>query len=241
MSEKLSIEVCISPAIFDKYVNKESNVVVIDVFRATSSVCTGFKNGLKELIPIADKEDARKMKEQGFLVAAERNGIKLDFADFGNSPYNFSKENVEGKTIVYSTTNGTKAIQKASECNKVVLASFLNLSAVCEYLISEKRNIIVLCAGWKTKLSLEDTVLAGAITEKILESNLYYTKCDTATTALDLWSLAKVDLVQYMQKAAQRDRLRQFGLDDVIEYCLQIDTMRIIPYYDNGKIFKMDY
>ena len=91
-----------------------SIVVIIDILRASSAICTAFANGAASIIPVADVGEAREYKSKGYLVAAERDGFVLDFADFGNSPFNFTREKVEGKTIVYSTTNGTGIINQAS-------------------------------------------------------------------------------------------------------------------------------
>jgi 2-phosphosulfolactate phosphatase len=237
--EKNKIEVCYTPAIFESYQHPEAIVIVVDVLRATSAICTAFMNGVKQIIPVGTIEEAQLFKQRGYLVAAERDGLVLDFADFGNSPYNFTRDRIEGKTIVYSTTNGTQAIQMASACYKVAVGAFLNLSAICQWACNQNRDIIVLCAGWKNRYSLEDSLLAGAITEKVLQYNTYFTHCDSAITSLDLWQLAKPDLVGYIQKAAQRSRLRKNGLDDVIEYCHTTDLTRIIPIFDNGVLIGM--
>src|SRR5512145_2226550 len=108
-----SLEVCLSPAMFAQHADNEAVVVVIDILRATSAICTAFANGAKAIIPVTTVEEARNMKFDGFLIAAERDGFVLDFADFGNSPFNFTSDRVEGKTIVYSTTNGTSIINMA--------------------------------------------------------------------------------------------------------------------------------
>ncbi len=112
--EKLKIEVCYSPALFPYYENQDAIVVVTDILRASSAIVTAFMNGVERIIPVGTLEEAKAYKEKGYMVAAERDGIVRDFADFGNSPYNFTPERVRGKQIVYSTTNGTNAIQLAS-------------------------------------------------------------------------------------------------------------------------------
>lgn len=232
--DQKKIEVCFSPAIFNCFQHPEAIVVVVDVLRATSAICTAFMNGVEKIIPIGTVEEAQKLKNEGFLVAAERDGFVLDFADFGNSPYNFTSERVNSKTIVYSTTNGTQAINMASSCYQVLVGAFLNLEALSRYLIHQNRDIIVFCAGWKNRFSLEDTLLAGAITEIVTKDPGYYTICDSAIASLDLWQLAKDDPMAYIEKAAQRNRLKKNGLDDVIEYCLTADQTAIIPVFKNG-------
>lgn len=228
------VEVCFSPAVFDCFQNPEAVVVVVDVLRATSAICAAFMNGVESIIPVGTVNEAKEYKEKGYLVAAERDGIVLDFADFGNSPYNFTQERVKGKTIVYSTTNGTQAVQLASPCYAVAVGSFLNLTAISNWIINQNRDVIILCAGWKNRFSLEDTVLAGAIAENVLEHPSYSTVCDSTLASIDLWNLAQPDILGYIKKAAQRSRLRKNGLDDVIGFCHTPDLTNIIPVYSNG-------
>jgi 2-phosphosulfolactate phosphatase len=232
--DQKKIEVCFTPAIFNSFQDPKAIVVVVDVLRATSAICTAFMNGVQKIIPIGTVEEARDLKNRGYLVAAERDGFILDFADFGNSPFNFTVERVKGKTIVYSTTNGTQAINLANSCYKVTVGSFLNITALSRWLIQQQRNVIIFCAGWKNRFSLEDAVLAGALTEKLLTNPNFFTECDSALASLDLWSIAKKDLMGYVHKTAQRSRLQKNGLDDVIQFCHTPDQTNIIPIYSNG-------
>ncbi len=213
------IEVCLSPALYPEYKKDDSIVVVVDILRATSAIVTAFMNGVNRIIPVATLDEAKSYKQRGYFVAAERDGIVRDFADFGNSPYNFKREVIEGKDIVYSTTNGTNCIMMASHSYRVLVGAYLNIDAICTHIINEKKDVVILCAGWKNKFNLEDTLFAGALTEKILNSNHYSTICDSAHASMDLWNLAKNDLTGYIDKAAQRHRLRKNNLDDVIGYC----------------------
>ncbi len=239
MVKQSSIEVCFSPALFPLHEDKEAIVVVIDVLRATSAIVTAFQNGVERLIPVKTIDEAREYKKRGYMIAAERDGYVLDFADFGNSPFNFTREKVAGKTIVYSTTNGTQAIQMASSCYRVIIGSFLNISVLCDWIAGEERSVVLLCAGWKNRFSLEDAICAGAITEKLLIHESYYTNCDAAKAAFDLWSVAKDDLGMYVEKVAQKTRLREKGLDDVIPYCHTPDSCSTIPVLKNSYLIDM--
>ncbi|HOS72012.1 MAG TPA: 2-phosphosulfolactate phosphatase [Bacteroidales bacterium] len=231
---KRKLETCFSPLLFEPELHRDSIVVIIDILRATSSICTAFENGVLSMIPVAGVEEAKEYKRRGFLVAAERDGIILDFADLGNSPFNFSRENVEGKTIVYSTTNGTGIIKMASSAAATVIGSFLNISSLAGWLLSQDYDVMLFCAGWKNRFNLEDTICAGALAERLLDSSLYSTICDSTLAALDLWTLAKPDLRGYINKAAHRSRLRKNGLDDCIDFCLSSDFTRKIPVIKNG-------
>jgi 2-phosphosulfolactate phosphatase len=227
--DKRKVEVCFSPVMFPDFRNDEAIVVIVDILRATSAIVTAFMNGVKSIIPVATLEEAMDYKKKGFLVAAERDGIVRDFADFGNSPYNFRREIIGGKDIVYSTTNGTLSIMMAKESYRVLIGSYLNLRALVDYIHREDRDLVILCAGWKNKFNLEDTLFAGVLAEEVLKNNRFATNCDSTYASVDLWNLAKNDLMGYVEKAAQRHRLKKSKLDDVIGYCHTMNLTHLIP------------
>jgi len=238
---KRKLETCFSPALFEAEGHTGSIVVIIDVLRASSAICTAFANGAESIIPVAEIAEAREYKSKGFLVAAERDGYILDFADFGNSPFNFTREKVKGKTIVYSTTNGTAIINLTRGSYKTVIGSFLNIKALTGWLIEQDRDVMLICAGWKNRFNIEDTVCAGAIAEILMQSDCYTTNCDSTLAAMDLWSLANPDLSGYIEKAAQRTRLRDKNLDDCIDFCLMRGYTDKIPVMKNGVLIVTDY
>ena len=209
-----NVEVCLSPAMYDTFRNDEAIVIVVDILRATSAICTAFMNGVKRIIPVATLEEAKE----------------YNFADFGNSPYNFTAENVGGREIVYSTTNGTNTIMLASHSHEVLIGAYLNHKALVRHIIREKRDVIILCAGWKNKFNLEDTLFAGSLAETLLDHDGFDTICDSTYAAIDLWSIAKKDMMGYIEKVAQRHRLKKNKLDDVLEYCHTFDLTQKIPY-----------
>ncbi|MFO7371193.1 MAG: 2-phosphosulfolactate phosphatase [Bacteroidales bacterium] len=226
---KRKVEVCFSPAIYPEFRNDEAIVVIVDILRATSAIVTAFMNGVKSIIPVATLEEARAWKEKGYLVAAERDGIVRDFADFGNSPYNFKREIIQGRDIVYSTTNGTNCITMASQSYRVLIGGYLNLDALAGYVVRENRDLVILCAGWKNKFNLEDSLFAGALAEAMLKNNNFSTQCDSVHASMDLWNLARNNMMNYIEKAAQRHRLKKNKLDDVIEYCHTPNLTTLIP------------
>jgi 2-phosphosulfolactate phosphatase len=236
METRKKIEVCFSPALFKEYRNPQAIAVVVDILRATSAIVTAFMNGVSRIIPVETLQEAENFKKRGFLVAAERDGLVQPFADFGNSPFNFTRERVYGQQIVYSTTNGTQAIHEAVECHRILIGAYLNFSALSDWLISQQRDIIILCAAWKNKFNIEDTLFAGALAEKILQHPDFYTICDSAYVSIDLYQLAKTDLLGYIEKAAQRHRLRKNNLDDVIEYCHTFDLTSLIPVFEKDHL-----
>lgn len=232
--DKRKLETCFSPALYEADLHTGSVVVIIDILRASSAICTAFENGAVSIIPVAEVQEAKDYKNRGYLVAAERDGYVLDFADFGNSPFNFTRERVAGKTIAYSTTNGTGIIKMASSAYAIVIGSFLNISALTRWILLQNRDVVLFCAGWKNRFNLEDTVCAGAFAERLMNSGLFTTICDSTHAATDIWKMAENDLKGYIEKAAQRSRLRDKGLDDCIEFCLKPDFTEKIPVIKNG-------
>jgi 2-phosphosulfolactate phosphatase len=233
MAKRL-IDTCFSPALYEPELHSGAIVIVIDILRASSAICTAFANGAGSIIPVAGVDEAREYKEKGYLVAAERDGFVLDFADFGNSPFNFTADRVAGKTIVYSTTNGTGIINLSSSAYMIAVGSFLNIEALLSWIKHQEKDIMLFCAGWKNRFNLEDTVFAGALAFRLMESGLYSTRCDSTLAAIDLWSLARNDLRGYIEKAAQRTRLKDKKLDDCIDFCLTTDFTDKIPVLREG-------
>ena len=238
---KKSIEVCFSPLLFPLVqLDYNSIVVVADILRATSAICTAFENGAKQIIPVETLEDALRYKQQGYLVAAERDGIKKDFADFGNSPFNFTLDRVSGKTVVYSTTNGTQLLKLAKDYYKVVIGAFLNIEVLTEWIMQEQHHIIILCAGWKGRFNIEDTLFAGSLSKRLLQSEKFETCCDSTYAAVEIWNAAENNLLEFVEKAAQHQRLKKNNLHDVIPFCFSTGFTKVIPIYDNGRLIALN-
>lgn len=233
---KNRIEVCVSPGLYPTYENREAVVVVTDILRASSAIVAAFINGVDRIIPVGTLEEAKAYKAKGYMVAAERDGIVRDFADFGNSPYNFSPERVGGHEICYSTTNGTHAIHLASSGHQVLIGAYLNITALANHIIEQQRDLLILCAGWKNRFNLEDTLFAGALAQLVLEDDRFETIDDATNGAIDLYNVAKSDLMGYIDKVAQTHRLAKNGLDDVIGYCHEFDHTTMIPEFKDDKI-----
>jgi 2-phosphosulfolactate phosphatase len=232
-----TVEVCFSPRLFAGIVTTgEFVVVLVDVLRATTTIVTAVANGVEAIVPVATHDEARRLKTQGYLVASEKDGVQLDWADLGNSALSFTREAIGGKTIVYCTTNGTRALHLAAGAGDVVVGAFINISALTEWLARRRSDVVVLCSGWKDKFCLEDSLFAGALTQRLLRTGLFRTECDSAHAAMDLWGLAEGDPIGYIEKAAQRHRLRRLGLDDVLPYSFALDQAPVVPVFDGSAI-----
>jgi 2-phosphosulfolactate phosphatase len=237
--EKRKIQTCYSPALYPLFHEEDTIVVVVDVLRATSAICTAFENGVKKMIPVAGLDEAQRYKDAGYLVAAERNAIKEEGFDFGNSPYHYMTEEVKGKTIVISTTNGTQAIEAAKGKALIVIGSFLNLSAISNWLKKQEKDVLILCAGWKNKFNLEDSLFAGALANQLRATDSFYTLCDSTIAAGYLYERAEQDLYGFLEVSSHRHRLKNLELELDIKYCLQIDIFTCIPIYNIDSLVEL--
>ncbi len=236
-SDKLKIEVCLTPALLPLHKLENSIVVVIDIFRATSSICYGIENGADAIIPVSHVEECAAYHGTDHLLAAERDGEVVEGFDFGNSPFAYTPEKVAGKTIVLTTTNGTHAIQLSRAAKRIVIGSFFNLSSLSEWLKEENENIILVCAGWKNNFNLEDTVFAGAVVNKLKGDK--YSIDDAAIAAEDLYLLAKDDLGGFLSKSSHSERLKKLGIEKDIAFCLRVDETSAIPVLEGDKLVKL--
>lgn len=214
-------------------------MVIIDIFRATSSICYGIENGAEAIIPVSEVEECAAYREKGgdYLLAAERNGEVVAGFDFGNSPFSYTAEKVAGKTIVLTTTNGTHALHLSRSAKQVLIGSFLNITSLCNYLRGLEGNILLVCAGWQNNFNLEDTLFAGAVIELLKESG--YTLDDPAIAANDLFQIGRNDISQYLSKTSHGERLRKLGIEKDIAFCLQIDLTTAIPVLQDEKLVKL--
>jgi 2-phosphosulfolactate phosphatase len=191
------------------------------------------------MIPVATVEEAMHYKNQGLIVAAERNGEIVEGFDLGNSPFGYMNSKVKGKTIAITTTNGTQAIEAAKKARKVLIGSFLNLDTIIEHLKAENKDVLLLCAGWKNKFNLEDTLFAGAVADALISKYDYTTTCDSAIAAGQLYHLAKHDLYEFLSLSSHRNRLQKLNLERDIKYCLTPNQCPVIPVMENGVLVKM--
>lgn len=222
------IEVCLTPALLDLYEIDNSIVVVIDILRATSSMVYGINNGATAIIPVAQVEDCLNYADKGYLLAAERNGEVVEGYDFGNSPFSYTADKVKDKTVVLTTTNGTKALHMArSRASQVVIGAFLNLQSLCDWLKIQEKDVLLLCAGWKDQFNLEDTLFAGAVVNQLRKSVVHFD--DASVAAEDLYILAKDDLRAYVGKSSHSHRMVALNIGEDVKFCLQLDICEAIP------------
>tara|TARA_B110000305_G_scaffold242150_1_gene320446 strand:+ start:6543 stop:7262 length:720 start_codon:yes stop_codon:yes gene_type:complete len=239
MDNRKHVEVCFTPGDYEYFKGKSEIVVVIDVLRATSAICAAFQNGIKSIIPVATIEEAREYQKKGYLVGAERKGQIVDGFDFGNSPYSYMKEELKGKEVVLSTTNGTKALSIVSDAPIVVVGALNNLDALCEWLAVQDKNVLCLCSGWQDKFNLEDTICAGAISDKLISTGKFKSDEDSSIAAKYLYLSAWDNPLGYLKSSSHRKRLKNLNLNEDIKYCLTPNKTNVIPILKNGKLVKL--
>lgn len=237
---RFRVETCFIPGQYPYYMQDMGIVVVIDILRATSAMVTAFEHGVDRIIPVSTIEEARNyIGRPGFIAAAERNGEVVEGFSVGNSPIAFAQMDLKGKTIVMTTTNGTRAINLASGAKKVVIGSFLNLTALTDWLVKQNENVLLLCSGWKDKFNLEDSVFAGAVMERLLESGKFGMEEDSSISAKYLYMAARDNVMSLLRSAPRRKRLESLNLYEDVKYCLTPDQSSVIPVLQDGALVRM--
>lgn len=240
MNNHYSIDVFFSAQSFQEDELRNKAVVVIDVLRATSTIVTAMMSGAKGVIPVEDMGEASRISQSvdsdNYLLCGEKDGVKIEGYDLGNSPLEYSRKGVENKTLIFNTTNGTKAIKKSLGSATIYIASFLNLSAIVNALQVENNDVVLVCAGWKGRLALEDMLLAGNIIFNLTEGKLAESANDGAKVAFGLYEKYADDIKQVIFQSNHAQRLKEvIGTDD-LEYCCQTDICNLLPVLHEGII-----
>ncbi len=237
MSTKPQLHTILSPRLLEIYDVSESIVVIIDVFRATSTIATALYNGASRIIPVDSVEKCIELGNiTGGITAGERDGKVIAGLAYGNSPAEYPRTFIEGKTLILTTTNGTKLLHMAlqSGASEVITGSFPNLSAVCDHLIKQQKNVFLGCSAWKDRFNLEDTLFAGAVIERVKEQ--FTIHCDSSLMAENIYSQHKQDIKSFIRHTTHWHRLAQYGLEKDLEYCVSPDLANVLPFYRNGDL-----
>lgn len=232
-----TVQVCLSPALINTFKITDRIVVVIDILRATTSMCVAFDYGIDHIVPVASIEECAKYHTEGYLCAAERNGITVEGFALGNSPFSYMSPELKGKRIALTTTNGTQAIECAKTAEQIVIGSFANLTRLTSYLLEQNRSVVLLCSGWKNRPNLEDSIFAGAVVESIRHQIL--PGDDASVMAHCLYEAANDNKRAYIELSQHYLRLMQMNLQRDVKYCLRQDTHPVLPIYQEGKLINL--
>ena len=226
------IDIAPAPALYPYYQQENDTVIVVDIFRATTTMCHMLHNGAAAIIPVAEIDEAKRYKAEGYLVGAERHTRKCDFADCGNSPFDYPPERVERKEVVFTTTNGTRAIRQGENARQLLIGSFSNIGALAEHCMEHADRIVILCAGWNNRINLEDMLFGGAFLERLTASGTVTIGSDAVRVAQLMWQEAKADPLTFLKGSDHYARLIENGAEGDAAYCLSSDTLSVVPQYN---------
>lgn len=236
MAEKRTLEVCFSPSLLHLYDTKDKVVVIIDIFRATSTITTALANGAEKVIPVASVDECIALGEQhiGSITAGERNGQVAPGLQYGNSPLEYPVDFIKGKVLNLTTTNGTRLLHMVKDADTIIIGSFLNLTAVCNFLVEQGKDVLLGCASWKDRPNMEDNLFAGAVVSKVREH--FEITCDSAHIAFSMYenALTKDSLLAYLKVGSHYHRLAGYGLIKDLEYCTSVDLHPVVPVLKDG-------
>lgn len=232
----MKIDVCFTPN--DYLANPPDGghaVAVLDIFRATTCMTTAFANGCRRFFPVRTVEEARDLKKQfpEALLAGERGACPIPGFDLGNSPGEYDRRTVAGKTIIMTTTNGTVALKTVEQAAKIYVGSFVNAAALCRMLSAAALDIVILCAGTVGRLTLEDALCAGLIAERLANrADL----SDAALTARALYNDCRPELPSRARQGSHAKHLVAVGYAADIDCCLRHDLYDVVPEFRQGVI-----
>jgi len=228
--EKPNLEVCLSPALLHLYNTRDVVVVIIDIFRATSTITAALHNGAKCVVPVASVAECIALGEiiPGSITAGERDGKIAAGLQYGNSPSEYPKEFVAGKTLILTTTNGTRLLHMVDGAAEIVIGSFLNLNVLCEFLRAQGKNVLLGCASWKDRFNLEDTLFAGAVINEVQDA--FAINCDSARAAKHLFDSSQGNFIEFLKDSSHYQRLSAYGLEQDMAYCATPNLHPVVPF-----------
>lgn len=229
------IETCLSPELLHLYNLHGKNILIVDIFRATTSMITALANDVISITPFKSLEECEAMKQKDYIIAGERDGKKVESFDLGNSPLSYLNHTFSKRKIAMTTTNGTLAIEAVKEiANRVIIGAFINFNATIEYLKNQEEDLVILCAGWKGKFNLEDSLYAGAIAYFL--SKEYFTDCDGTLAMKNLFQFNQNNIKAFLANASHNKRLQNQNIEADIDFCLSYDIYDVVGLVKDGEI-----
>lgn len=240
----MDVEVFLSGAQVQEEDVRGRTVVVIDVLRACSTIVTALHHGARAVLPVRDMAQAGRIASNldpdVYRLGGERGGKKIDGYHLGNSPLAYTREVVEGRDVILNTTNGTKALTRSAAAEHLVAGTFLNADRVLDFIANTDLNLTIVCAGWRNRISLEDTVCAGLLLDRLWQGNRPDTVSDAAHTALTQYQHHRDDVTKMLRHCNHAQRLVDMGREEDVDYCLQLDVLPGLPYYRDNRLTLYD-
>lgn len=218
-------------------------VAVIDVIRAATTVVTAIANGARLIVPVLTPDEARERAARfasgEVLMGGERNGEPISGFDLGNSPLEYTPRRVAGKVVVFTTSNGTRALVAASRAAAGAVCAFVNVGEVARWALAQELDLAVICAGRSGDLSLEDAVCAGMLLDRIAELGAPMEESDAARTARILSASYRGQLERLAEESTWARHLARTGRADDLAACLRVGTFRVVPLLRDGAISRL--
>lgn len=215
-------------------------VVVIDVLRACSTIVTALDRGARAVMPVLDMAQAGKLASNldpdVYRLGGERGGEKIEGYHLGNSPREYTRDEVEGRDVILNTTNGTRALRQARDATTLVAACFLNAGRVADFIQRTSEAVTIVCAGRQNRLALEDTLCAGLLLDRLWDGREPYPVTDSAHTAYTLYHTDRDDLDNALRGANHAEWLARQSYEADLNYCFRIDALPVLPYYTDNRL-----
>lgn len=236
----MDIEVFLTPYTVTDDDVRGKTAVVIDVFRACSTIATALDAGARAIVPVADMEEAGRMASNldpsSYLLGGERNGVTIEGYDLGNSPYEYTEQRVREKTIILTTTNGTRALSRATAASDLVVGSFLNARRTADFMREADQDAVIICAGRHNRASLEDILCAGLLVDRAWEEDRPDRMTDGTFVAHTTYRRAADDLAGTARHSASARRLFELDQENDVSYCSRLDALPVLPYYSDRRL-----
>ncbi len=236
----MNVEVFLTSANVTEDDVKDRTVIVIDVLRACSTIATALVNGARSVVPVADMAQASKiasnLDQASYLLGGERDGDRIEGYHLGNSPLEYTPDVVKGRTIILNTTNGTVAISQARAARHLLIGTLLNAGHVVAFAREAGLDVTIICAGWRNRVSLEDTLCAGLMVYRLWDGVEPELVSDTAHIAFTQYRQDKDRLDEALRRCNHAQYLTRKGFGEDVDYCLRIDAQPVLPYYDDSRI-----
>ena len=241
----MKIELFLTSVPVDKAEIEGRTAIVIDVLRATTSICAALQAGARGVIPTAGPGEAGDMRAklgaEMVVLAGERNGVKIENFDLGNSPTEFTEDVVGGKLVIMTTTNGTLALRRAVGSKQLLAASLVNVSAVADAIVREPRDLVMVCSGREGHFSIEDTICGGMIINQLAAVHKIEVELnDAGSLALLLYRTNRSAIRQAIAQGEHGRFLTSIGFGRDVEIATEIDSMPILPVLKDGRLVRVD-
>ncbi len=239
----MRIDVALVPQEIEGRNLENTTAIVIDVLRASTCIANAVANDCDGVIPTVSVEEAmdisRAYARDDYLLCGERKNEKIDGFDLGNSPLEYSLDRVQGKKLIMTTTNGTRAIRAAKTAPNVIIGAFRNITACCRLAVTLNRDILIVCAGQNERFAMEDAICAGAFVRE-LSGMIDIEESDGCRTAHLLYDTVHEKLGEALSQSTHGRNLINTGFGEDVKVAAEIDCVEVVPVFHEGHIVAMD-